>query len=410
MFLNRLLYFAVPQVIVGALPNNIQNGQIEDAVPVMANYNWIVNQVNANAAALVNTPQLNTANTFLQLNSGISATGPFNFPIASDVQNNKFEVLSTVAGTNTITAVDSIGVAAYVKGQRWQITIVNTTIAGSVTLNINAIAARPVRKFTSGDIVELTTGDLVASHTYELVDDGTELIVINIRANSQSTNIASAATVNLDNASGDYVAISGAVTITAITLAQGERREVVFQASLILTNGASLLLPGSANITTTAGDVAVFRGEASGVVRCVNYSFANGDTVKPGTLVAFAGTSAPAGYLQCPLSASTINRTTYNRLFAAIGTTWGAGDGSTTFGIPWFTEGYAPVHTNSNVAVLTNGALLAHTHGCGLAQSVFQNGSANIGVPQANAAILTTSTGGTDNLAAGNKVMWCVKY
>lgn len=35
--------------IVGTLPNNIQNGQLEDAVPVMANFNWIVNQVNANA-------------------------------------------------------------------------------------------------------------------------------------------------------------------------------------------------------------------------------------------------------------------------------------------------------------------------------------------------------------------------
>ena len=38
--------------IVGTLPNNIQDGQAVDAVPVMGNYNWIVNQVNANAAPL----------------------------------------------------------------------------------------------------------------------------------------------------------------------------------------------------------------------------------------------------------------------------------------------------------------------------------------------------------------------
>ena len=38
--------------IVGALPNNIINGQPIDAIPVMADFNWIANQVNANAAGL----------------------------------------------------------------------------------------------------------------------------------------------------------------------------------------------------------------------------------------------------------------------------------------------------------------------------------------------------------------------
>ena len=35
--------------IIGTLPNNIQNGQLADAVPLMADLNFIVNQVNANA-------------------------------------------------------------------------------------------------------------------------------------------------------------------------------------------------------------------------------------------------------------------------------------------------------------------------------------------------------------------------
>lgn len=61
-------YLTLP-VIVGTLPNNIQNGQTEDAVPVMANYNWIVNQVNANAAALTLTPQLAGTNTFTAPNT-----------------------------------------------------------------------------------------------------------------------------------------------------------------------------------------------------------------------------------------------------------------------------------------------------------------------------------------------------
>ncbi|GAB5388874.1 MAG: tail fiber protein [Alphaproteobacteria bacterium] len=46
----------------------------------------------------------------------------------------------------------------------------------------------------------------------------------------------------------------------------------------------------------------------------------------------FAGSSAPSGYLLCDGSA--VSRTSYADLFAVIGETWGAGDGSTTFNLP----------------------------------------------------------------------------
>lgn len=52
-----------------------------------------------------------------------------------------------------------------------------------------------------------------------------------------------------------------------------------------------------------------------------------------GSLFPFAGSSAPSSYfLLCDGSA--ISRTTYSSLFAAIGTTYGSGDGSTTFNLP----------------------------------------------------------------------------
>lgn len=85
-------------------------------------------------------------------------------------------------------------------------------------------------------------------------------------------DIASAATVNLETATGDLVDVTGTVTITAITLSEGHERTVRFTGALILTNGASLVLPGGANITTAAGDFARFRGYAAGVVRCVGYT------------------------------------------------------------------------------------------------------------------------------------------
>jgi len=51
-----------------------------------------------------------------------------------------------------------------------------------------------------------------------------------------------------------------------------------------------------------------------------------------GSLVPFAGTSAPTGWLFCYGQA--VSRTTYVDLFTALGTTYGSGDGSTTFNLP----------------------------------------------------------------------------
>ena len=55
-------------------------------------------------------------------------------------------------------------------------------------------------------------------------------------------------------------------------------------------------------------------------------------TPPTGTVVPFAGPSAPTGWLFC--FGQTVSRTTYAALFAALGTTYGAGDGSTTFVLP----------------------------------------------------------------------------
>lgn len=51
-----------------------------------------------------------------------------------------------------------------------------------------------------------------------------------------------------------------------------------------------------------------------------------------GALMPYAGSAAPAGFLLC--QGQNVSRTTYAALFAAIGTTFGSGDGSTTFTLP----------------------------------------------------------------------------
>ena len=54
--------------------------------------------------------------------------------------------------------------------------------------------------------------------------------------------------------------------------------------------------------------------------------------VSSGMVLPFAGSAAPTGWLEC--NGGAVSRTTYAALFAAIGTLWGVGDGSTTFNLP----------------------------------------------------------------------------
>jgi len=55
-------------------------------------------------------------------------------------------------------------------------------------------------------------------------------------------------------------------------------------------------------------------------------------SVPAGTVAYFSLSSAPTGWLKC--NGAAVSRTTYSDLFAAISTTFGSGDGSTTFNLP----------------------------------------------------------------------------
>lgn len=62
------------------------------------------------------------------------------------------------------------------------------------------------------------------------------------------------------------------------------------------------------------------------------YSITPVDTTPVGVIQAYAGSSAPTGWLLAYGQA--ISRTTYSALYAVVGTTYGTGDGSTTFNLP----------------------------------------------------------------------------
>ncbi len=156
-----------------------------------------------------------------------------------------------------------------------------TATAGTSTTQIATTAFVSATAFASSLPAQpgkvnyiLTTNGTDASWTNDFSFDG----VFNEK---HGTDVASAGTIDLDAATGNLIDVTGTTTITAITLADGAERTVRFTSALTLTNGASLVLPGGANITTAAGDFAVFRGYASSIVRCVNYVRASGKAVTP---------------------------------------------------------------------------------------------------------------------------------
>jgi microcystin-dependent protein len=74
-------------------------------------------------------------------------------------------------------------------------------------------------------------------------------------------------------------------------------------------------------------------------------SFSWANAIPAGVMMPYAGSSPPTGYLLC--NGAAVSRTTYVNLFSAIGTTYGTGDGATTFNLP-NTNGKVLVGYNSS--------------------------------------------------------------
>jgi microcystin-dependent protein len=77
-----------------------------------------------------------------------------------------------------------------------------------------------------------------------------------------------------------------------------------------------------------------------------------GTAIPTGVMLDYGGSSAPTGYLLCDGSA--VSRATYSDLFTAIGTAFGAGDGSTTFNVPDFRRRVAVGSGGTGTAELGN--------------------------------------------------------
>lgn len=120
--------------------------------------------------------------------------------------------------------------------------------------------------------------------------------IVKRAAGDQGSDIASAGTTSIAAAGTSlYAKITGTTTITSFgTVAAGTLRIVEFSGALTLThNASSLILPGSTNITTAAGDVAFMISLGSGNWKCLTYQTQSGSVV--GGFSSLTATSTDAG-------------------------------------------------------------------------------------------------------------------
>ena len=148
----------------------------------------------------------------------------------------------------------------------------------------------------------------------------------------------------------------------------------------------------------------------------------NNMLVPAGAVMAFAMNSAPTGWLAA--NGNAISRTTYATLFAAIGTTYGAGNGSTTFNLPdlrgYFIRGNG---TNSDGAASgtfgakQQDAFKAHTHNLIVGQRNSSSGGGDVNWPTqvgngdtlGTSTANITSTGSTETRPKNIAMLYCIK-
>jgi hypothetical protein len=131
----------------------------------------------------------------------------------------------------------------------------------------------------------------------------------------------------IDTGANDNAAVIFRTAITGGTITERMRITAAGNVGVgTTTPGFPLTVNGVIN-STTGG----FRFP-DGTMQTTAASGGGGGGIPIGTVIAYAGPAVPAGWLVCDGAA--VSRTQNAVLFAAIGTSWGSGDGSTTFNLP----------------------------------------------------------------------------
>lgn len=203
-----LVVGAVAQIVSG-LPFTLTNGTVADATQVMADFNQIVNNVNANAAKNgVNNDITALSALVTPVTPAQGGTPVFIASGAGGGSANAQTVAATLPSTFALTANYAV------------VFVPSNTNTGATTLTVNATAAKNVLKPSAGGLVTLAGGEIVSGQSTTVVYDGTQFVLTSMQTPQEPVNAqtgASYAIANSDNAKLITTSNAGA---QAYTIAQ----------------------------------------------------------------------------------------------------------------------------------------------------------------------------------------------
>jgi hypothetical protein len=311
---------------------------------------------NSSAASLIVTQGTSTAPALTISHSGTGNAITANRPIEATSFIGDGSALTGISAALSLPFVGSSPTA----GNTFDVT--STAASGSVARFVTNNAAN------SGDVVVATTNGTGNVLDISNTNAASVAAVLNISHAGNANGILSNRELNVNNTSTNTG--GGSFTIAN----SGNSNAALFSS----TNGAGFSVSAITTGTGPAGNIQignasntqnVLNVQTNGTGRGINMILSNGGNSNPaininhsgtgnaitanrpiqatsfigdgsqlanlipsGIIMPYAGATAPGGYLVCDGAA--VSRTTYAALFAAIGTNWGVGDGSTTFNLP----------------------------------------------------------------------------
>lgn len=124
------------------------------------------------------------------------------------------------------------------------------------------------------------------------------------------------------------------------------------------TVGGNLAVTGTTTFTGIPSGPTASPGTNTTQLATTAFTLAN--SVPTGVISMWGTATAPTGYLLC--AGAAVSRSTYSALFAVISTTFGVGDGSTTFNLPNYTSRFPYGTTLASTGGTADAVVVTHTH------------------------------------------------
>jgi len=278
----------------------------------------------------------------------------FDYPQSTETVKGVAEIATdaeVTAGTDNERIVTPAKLAArYVKksGDTMTGALTAPSFVGPLTGNVTGTSSGNVRQ--GGGVGQTTNlvyiGWSAASQLCVQVDstDFGSNWPINVAGNSNTAStLLTARTISLGGDLSGSASFNGSANVTInATVARATETvngvtEIATDAEVIAgTDNERIVTPAklAARYVKKSGDTMTgaltLPGDPASALHAATKQYV--DNLLVGVVAGFSRTTAPAGWLKA--NGAAISRNTYSALFATIGTTYGAGDGSTTFNLP----------------------------------------------------------------------------